>query len=46
MSGYLVILAIGAGVLFGLSYTALFEAYYHGRVSVVAGRSITVPVWP
>jgi drug/metabolite transporter (DMT)-like permease len=25
-----------AGLLFGLSYTALFEAYYRGRVSVVA----------
>src|SRR6266516_6806927 len=28
-------LFLPAGILFGLSYTALFEAYYRGRVSVV-----------
>jgi uncharacterized membrane protein len=27
---------LGVGVLFGLSYVSLFEAYYRGRVTVVA----------
>ncbi len=34
-----------AGLLFGLSYTALFEAYYHGRVSVVAPLIATESLW-
>jgi drug/metabolite transporter (DMT)-like permease len=34
-----------AGVFFGLSYTALFEAYYRGRVSVVAPLVATESLW-
>jgi drug/metabolite transporter (DMT)-like permease len=34
-----------AGVFFGLSYAALFEAYYHGRVSVVAPLIATESLW-
>jgi drug/metabolite transporter (DMT)-like permease len=34
-----------AGLLFGLSYTALFEAYYRGRVSVVAPLVATESLW-
>jgi drug/metabolite transporter (DMT)-like permease len=34
-----------AGVLFGLSYAALFEAYYRGRVSVVAPLVATESLW-
>jgi drug/metabolite transporter (DMT)-like permease len=34
-----------AGVFFGLSYTALFEAYYRGRVSVVAPLIATESLW-
>jgi uncharacterized membrane protein len=34
-----------AGVLFGLSYAALFEAYYHGRVSVVSPLVATESLW-
>jgi drug/metabolite transporter (DMT)-like permease len=34
-----------AGVFFGLSYVALFEAYYHGRVSVVAPLVATESLW-
>jgi drug/metabolite transporter (DMT)-like permease len=34
-----------AGLLFGLSYTALFQAYYRGRVSVVAPLVATESLW-
>jgi drug/metabolite transporter (DMT)-like permease len=34
-----------AGVFFGLSYAALFEAYYRGRVSVVAPLIATESLW-
>jgi drug/metabolite transporter (DMT)-like permease len=34
-----------AGVLFGLSYAALFEAYYRGRVTVVAPLVATESLW-
>jgi drug/metabolite transporter (DMT)-like permease len=34
-----------AGIVFGLSYAALFEAYYHGRVSVVAPLIATESLW-
>lgn len=34
-----------AGVLFGLSYVALFEAYFHGRVSVVSPLVATESLW-
>jgi drug/metabolite transporter (DMT)-like permease len=34
-----------AGVVFGLSYAALFEAYYRGRVSVVAPLVATESLW-
>jgi drug/metabolite transporter (DMT)-like permease len=34
-----------AGLLFGLSYVALFEAYYRGRVSVVAPLVATESLW-
>jgi drug/metabolite transporter (DMT)-like permease len=34
-----------AGILFGLSYAALFEAYYRGRVSVVAPLVATESLW-
>jgi drug/metabolite transporter (DMT)-like permease len=34
-----------AGVLFGLSYVALFEAYYRGRVTVVAPLVATESLW-
>jgi drug/metabolite transporter (DMT)-like permease len=34
-----------AGVFFGLSYAALFEAYYHGPVSVVAPLVATESLW-
>jgi drug/metabolite transporter (DMT)-like permease len=34
-----------AGLLFGLSYAALFEAYYRGRVSVVAPLVATESLW-
>ena len=38
--------AFGAsGLLFGLSYSALFEAYYRGRVSVVAPLVATESLW-
>jgi uncharacterized membrane protein len=32
-------------VLFGVSYAALFEAYYHGRVTVVAPLVATESLW-
>ena len=38
-------LFLPAGILFGLSYTALFEAYYRGRVSVVAPLVATESLW-
>ena len=34
-----------AGVLFGLSYVCLFEAYFHGRVSVVSPLVATESLW-
>jgi drug/metabolite transporter (DMT)-like permease len=34
-----------AGVIFGLSYALLFEAYYRGRVSVVAPLVATESLW-
>ena len=34
-----------SGVLFGVSYSALFEAYYRGRVSVVAPLVATESLW-
>jgi drug/metabolite transporter (DMT)-like permease len=34
-----------AGVLFGLSYVMLFEAYFHGRVSVVSPLVATETLW-
>jgi drug/metabolite transporter (DMT)-like permease len=34
-----------AGVCFGLSYVALFEAYYRGRVSVVSPLVATETLW-
>jgi drug/metabolite transporter (DMT)-like permease len=34
-----------AGVLFGFSYLCLFEAYYHGRVSVVSPLVATESLW-
>jgi drug/metabolite transporter (DMT)-like permease len=36
---------VPAGLLFGLSYAALFEAYYRGRVSVVAPLVATESLW-
>jgi transporter family protein len=38
-------LFLPAGIFFGLSYTALFEAYYRGRVSVVAPLVATESLW-
>jgi drug/metabolite transporter (DMT)-like permease len=34
-----------AGVLFGISYICLFEAYFHGRVSVVSPLVATESLW-
>jgi drug/metabolite transporter (DMT)-like permease len=34
-----------AGILFGLSYICLFEAYYRGRVSVVSPLVATESLW-
>jgi drug/metabolite transporter (DMT)-like permease len=34
-----------AGLFFGLSYAVLFEAYYHGRVTVVAPLVATESLW-
>jgi drug/metabolite transporter (DMT)-like permease len=34
-----------AAVIFGVSYALLFEAYYHGRVSVVAPLVATESLW-
>jgi drug/metabolite transporter (DMT)-like permease len=36
---------LGVGVLFGLSYVALFEAYYRGRVTVVSPLIATESLW-
>jgi drug/metabolite transporter (DMT)-like permease len=36
---------LGAGVLFGLSYVSLYEAYYRGRVSVVSPLVATESLW-
>jgi drug/metabolite transporter (DMT)-like permease len=36
---------VPTGVLFGLSYAALFEAYYRGRVTVVAPLVATESLW-
>ena len=43
-SGELVRLA-PAGVFFGLSYVAIFEAYFRGRVSVVSPLAATESLW-
>ncbi|HUY70657.1 MAG TPA: DMT family transporter, partial [Gaiellaceae bacterium] len=34
-----------AGLLFGVSYVCLFEAYFHGRVSVVSPLVATESLW-
>jgi drug/metabolite transporter (DMT)-like permease len=34
-----------AGILFGLSYLCLFEAYFHGRVSIVSPLVATESLW-
>jgi drug/metabolite transporter (DMT)-like permease len=34
-----------AGLLFGLSYICLFEAYFHGRVSIVSPLVATESLW-
>jgi uncharacterized membrane protein len=34
-----------AGLLFGLSYVLLFEAYFHGRVTVVSPLVATESLW-
>ncbi|MDX6485769.1 MAG: hypothetical protein QOF43_922 [Gaiellaceae bacterium] len=36
---------LGVGVLFGLSYVSLFEAYYRGRVTVVSPIVATESLW-
>ena len=36
---------VGVGVLFGLSYVLLFEAYYRGRVTVVSPIVATESLW-
>ena len=36
---------VPAGLLFGLSYVSLFEAYYRGRVSVVSPLVATESLW-
>jgi len=36
---------LAVGVVFGLSYVALFEAYYRGRVSVVSPLVATESLW-
>jgi uncharacterized membrane protein len=40
-----VVVFLPTGVLFGLSYSALFEAYYRGRVTVVAPLVATESLW-
>jgi drug/metabolite transporter (DMT)-like permease len=36
---------LGVGLLFGLSYVSLFEAYYRGRVTVVSPLVATESLW-
>jgi drug/metabolite transporter (DMT)-like permease len=36
---------VAVGLLFGLSYVSLFEAYYRGRVSVVSPLVATETLW-
>ena len=36
---------LGVGVLFGLSYVSLFEAFYRGRVTVVSPLIATESLW-
>jgi drug/metabolite transporter (DMT)-like permease len=36
---------LGVGILFGLSYVSLFEAYYRGRVTVVSPLIATESLW-
>jgi drug/metabolite transporter (DMT)-like permease len=36
---------LGSGVVFGLSYVSLFEAYYRGRVTVVSPIVATESLW-
>ena len=36
---------LGVGVLFGLSYISLFEAFYRGRVTVVSPLIATESLW-
>jgi uncharacterized membrane protein len=36
---------LGVGVVFGLSYISLFEAYYRGRVTVVSPLIATESLW-
>jgi drug/metabolite transporter (DMT)-like permease len=36
---------LGVGVLFGISYVSLFEAYYRGRVTVVSPIVATESLW-
>jgi drug/metabolite transporter (DMT)-like permease len=36
---------LGVGLLFGLSYVSLFEAYYRGRVTVVSPLIATESLW-
>jgi uncharacterized membrane protein len=36
---------VPAGVLFGLSYVLLFEAYYRGKVTVVSPLVATESLW-
>jgi len=43
--GQTICVFLPSGLLFGLSYAALFEAYYRGRVSVVAPLVATESLW-
>jgi uncharacterized membrane protein len=36
---------LGVGVVFGLSYVSLFEAYYRGRVTVISPLIATESLW-
>jgi drug/metabolite transporter (DMT)-like permease len=38
-------LFVPAGLMFGLSYVALFEAYFRGRVTVVSPLVATESLW-
>jgi len=44
-SGQAIRAFLPSGVLFGLSYSALFEAFYRGRVTVVAPLVATESLW-